>query len=135
MTVASLTPARERSSVHPFNAKPPGPQNNFPFHHPCIHLSARVSFLLDEFISLPLPRCLCDPRDPGESPNRLLLPIRIDRPPAPCQGRSIRHSFSNDAPPPLARHLFLRRIALLPFYYFSEQIDAGKQADCKPHRN
>lgn len=50
--------------MHPFNAKPPRPQNNFPFHHPCIHLSARVSFLLDEFISLPLPRCLSDPNDP-----------------------------------------------------------------------
>lgn len=126
MTVASLTPARERSSVHPFNTKPPGPQNHFPFHHPCIHLSARVSFLLDELISLPLPRCLSDPRDPGESPNRLLLPIRIDRPPAPCQGRSIRHSFSNDAPP---RSLATSSFAASLYFHFIISQSRSMQAN------
>lgn len=102
--IACVTVAWERSSVRPSTAKPPRPRNNFPFNHPCIHLSARVSFLLDELISLPSARCLSDPRDPRESPNRLLLPIRIDWSVAPCQGRSIHHSFSNEAParsPPL----------------------------------
>lgn len=45
----------------------------------------------------PIACCLSDPDDPGESPNRLLLPIRIDWSTAPCQTRSIHHSFSNEA--------------------------------------
>lgn len=82
----------------------------------------------------PIACCLSDPDDPGESPNGLLLPIRIDRSTAPCQTRSIHHSFSNE-PCSLAAS-FLPCIALLPFYYyFSQWIDAGKQAHCKPHHN
>lgn len=62
-------------------------------------------------------------------------PSGLIGPQYPVRGDQYVIPLVTTPPPPLARHLFLRRIALLPFYYFSEQIDAGKQADCKPHRN
>ena len=101
------------------------------FMHPSIFLSIPFPWWVN---FSPIACCLCDPDDPRESPNRLLLPIRIDQSTAPCQTRSIHHSFSNRALH--VCRLFLSCNALLSFYYyFSQRIDAGKQAHCKPHHN
>lgn len=57
-------------------------------HAYCTYMYLRVNFS-------PIACCLSDPGDPGESPNRLLLPIRIDWSTALCQTRSMHHSFNN----------------------------------------
>ncbi|KAJ7995256.1 hypothetical protein DPEC_G00242660 [Dallia pectoralis] len=119
---------RDKSSIHPFiiSTRPP----IRPSPHPG-----------DEFISPPAAAvaaagtgCLGNPRDLGESPNRLPSHIRIDRSALPCQRRSIDHSFSNEeaclASPrlPSSTSTVRPRIAFPPFSpYLSDRVDGTHQ--------